>query len=67
MTENDGGNELEVGHYGPKVESEKVETLSQYLQNIVRTHQSSFLDLRHPNFYKIHEGRVTLTNTHVLR
>jgi hypothetical protein len=49
-----------MGHYGPKIEAERDETLSQYLQNVVRRHQSSLLDLRHPNFYKNHEIRVIL-------
>jgi hypothetical protein len=58
--ENYRGNELEVGHYGPKIEAKKDETLSQYLQDVVRRHQSSLLDLRHPDFYKDHEIRVIL-------
>jgi hypothetical protein len=54
------GNELEVGHFGPKIEAEKDETLTQYLQEVVRRHQSSLLGLRHRDFYKNHETRVTL-------
>jgi hypothetical protein len=30
--ENYRGNELEVGHFGPKIEAEKDETLSHYLR-----------------------------------
>ncbi len=32
-------------------------------ENVVRRHQSSFLDLRHPDFYKDHEIRVILKYT----
>jgi hypothetical protein len=39
-----------VGDFGPKIEAEKDETLSQYLQNVVRRHQSSPLDLKHLRF-----------------
>jgi hypothetical protein len=54
------GNELEVGLFGPKIEAQKNETSTQYIQNVVRRHQSSLLDLRHPDFYKNHEIRVNL-------
>jgi hypothetical protein len=46
--------------FGLKNEAEKNETLSQYFQNVVKRYQSSFLDLRHPNFYKNHKIRVIL-------
>jgi hypothetical protein len=49
-----------AGLFEPKIEAEKDETLTQYLQKLVRRHQSSLLDLRHPNFYKNHEIRATL-------
>jgi hypothetical protein len=54
------GNEPEVGHFGPIIEVEKDETLSQYLQDVVRRHQSSLSVLRHLDFYKNHGIRVTL-------
>jgi hypothetical protein len=44
--ENYRGNELKMGHYGPKFEAERDETLSKYLQDMVRRHRSSVLDLR---------------------
>jgi hypothetical protein len=40
---------MEMGHFGPKIEAQKDETLSQHLQNVARTRQTSLLDLRHPN------------------
>ncbi len=49
------GNEPEVGDFRPEIEAEKDETLSQYLQNVVKKHQSSLLDLRHPDIYSNHE------------
>jgi hypothetical protein len=36
-----------MGHFRPKIEAEKDETLSQYLRDVIRLHQSSLLDLRH--------------------
>jgi hypothetical protein len=48
--ENYRGNEM--GHFGPKIWAEKDEILSQYLQDVVRRHQSSLLDSRQPDFYK---------------
>jgi hypothetical protein len=59
-----GGNELEAGHFGPKIEAEKDDSLGQYLQGVVRRHQSSLLDSTHPDFYKNHEIRVTLIYRH---
>jgi hypothetical protein len=44
-----------------KIEAKKDETLSQYLQDMVSRHQSSLLDLRHPNIYNNHEIRAILT------
>ncbi len=49
-----------MGHFGPIIEAEKDEILSQYLLDVVRGHQSSLLDLRQPYFLKNHEFRVTL-------
>ncbi len=51
-----------MSHFGPIIEAEKDETLSQYLLNVINRHQSSLLDLRHPYFSKNHEFRVTLLN-----
>jgi hypothetical protein len=52
--------ELEVYDLGLKIEAERDETLSQYFENVLLRHQSSFLGLRHPVFYKSHEIRATL-------
>jgi hypothetical protein len=54
------GKKLEVGDFGPKIEAERVETVCQNFQNVVKRHQSSLLDLRHPGFSKNHENRVIL-------
>ncbi len=53
-----------MGHFGQKIEAEKDETLSQYLQDMVRRHRSSLLDLRHPDIFKNLEIRVTLINSY---
>jgi hypothetical protein len=47
-------------NFGPKIAVEKDETLSQYLQNVIRSYQSSLLDLRHPKICKSREFCVTL-------
>jgi hypothetical protein len=47
-----------MGHYGRKIEAEKDETLSQYLQDVVRGHQSSLLDLRHLRFRPSHHPNI---------
>jgi hypothetical protein len=50
-------------HFGPKIETEKDESLRQYLQDVVRRHQSSRLDLRRPDIYSNHEIRDILINS----
>jgi hypothetical protein len=51
-----------VGHFGPIIEAVKDQALGQYLQNVVRRHQSSLLGLKLPDFYKNHEIRGILLN-----
>jgi hypothetical protein len=50
----------QVGHFRPKIEAESDETFSQYLQSVVRRHQTSLVDLRHPDIYKNHEIRIII-------
>jgi hypothetical protein len=39
-----------VGHYRPKLEAKRDDFLGQSVQNVVRRHQYSILDLRHLRF-----------------
>jgi hypothetical protein len=55
-----------MGHFRPKLEAERDETLGQYFQIMVRRLQSSILDLRHPDIFNNNEFRVTLNyNYHI--
>jgi hypothetical protein len=49
-----------MAHFRPKIEAEKDEILSQYLQDVIRRHQSSVSELRHPDIYSNYEFRVIL-------
>jgi hypothetical protein len=55
-----------MGHFQPKIEAEKDETLSQYLQNMARRHQSTLLDFMNQDFYKNYEIRVILLFSYIL-
>jgi hypothetical protein len=50
-----------MGHYEPKFEAERDETLGIIFENVARRHQSSILDLRHLDIFINHEFRVIFT------